>query len=333
MIISTSSFHHALLKPLLFGLSYLQQCNTNRKHEEARYLQQLLLQIFRVINQILHNQLQYQQQQQFKTKAEDLPNHHHHHHEFQKKIKIQKNNPNEFINQFHQILLDYSPSGIIDQSHSLIHSIVGYTNYEKNSDLQILSLQTLTLLCHLSPRNIAAYLGPTIIDLKKSILRSLTGGKIRLPMREAALNLLATIFELQEGIADRFLPNQHDINLFAADQVLFYIIQVISDKSMYIKRSSILVKILQILMHIWEASPGYHNVSVQIKQQDDFWKKIVNCLIINDQQELILKDQKLELLNQYKLELLSINNQHTNVKLDEIRLKYFKLLERNKKTN
>jgi hypothetical protein len=200
---------------------------------------------------------------------------------------------------FHRVILEYNPSmRSSDSQKSLILAIVGYTSHKGRSELKLLAIQSLTLLCKLSqPKTLAGYLGPSVSELRSSCLKALNSrARLRVKHREAVLELLATTFDVQPGIAERLLSVGHlpasperkeneKPNLFVKGGILRCFVDILEDKNAFRESPGLLVKVMRILGSLWAAAPGFHNLAADFtnaRYVTGFWATLGNFLLMTE---------------------------------------------------
>jgi hypothetical protein len=129
-------------------------------------------------------------------------------------------------------------------------------------------------------------------------------------MREAVLELLATCFEWQEGLAERFLqlgaaPQSKEALLAGRagadkkidkESLLAPIKDLLShSRALFTNEPTILSKVFHILYQLWEAAPGYHNLASSLQAQESkLWAFICDPLMedIPQADELMVGEEK-----------------------------------------
>lgn len=286
----------SLLRPVLFGLSLLDRLNYDRHNDdEVILLQDLLIHTFLLLKKLMNLESQHASAAGGGTVA-----------------------------SFYGVLLetvaaDHVPSAwshtnrrrggrFATTPNSILQAMTEYANYTRSVELQSLAIQTIRLLCISgsvgsanSHSTLAHYFTPPALqNFRRTCLQLLTAHTTELSLKVQVLQLLATMFERQPAMAQRFAvssflqqlqrlegkENPDGEDNIDDDDSLFQVLKayILGAESTFVGDPQSLLLIYRILAAIWHSSTSIgvgHFSALQTRLRTEvpgLWEKLTHCL-------------------------------------------------------
>jgi hypothetical protein len=313
----------ALLRPLLFGLTLLDRLNYDRHHDsEVTVLQDLLVHTFLLLKKLMN----------LESKSAAIATN-------------ASGGSGGKQTSFYSVLLETVAAANVPTAwahttrrkggrfhntpNSLLQAMTEYANYTRSIELQSLAIQTIRLLCisggtstasstttQSSAHSLANYFTPqSLQSFRRTCLQLLTAHTTELSLKTQVLQLLATMFERQPAMAQKFAvssflqqlqrlegkENEDEDSIEEeTDDACFRVLKayILTAEENFKGDPHALLLIYRILAAIWQSSPPSSSGTMKVghfselqqrlrKEVPGLWEKLTHCLTAEVEEPMV----------------------------------------------